>query len=120
MRYFDEAAPRHHRDEELHVFPPLLAEGDPDTVTVVIRLQQDHLQMESRWAQGGALLLALTEGRLARFTPADNAVLDAFAALYGGHIEAEEKIAYPRARALLDAQALQAMSLDMMQRRGLR
>ena len=25
MRYFDQAAPLHHQDEELHVFPPLLA-----------------------------------------------------------------------------------------------
>ena len=25
MRYFDQAAPQHHRDEELHVFPPLLS-----------------------------------------------------------------------------------------------
>src|SRR6266545_5021972 len=51
MRYFDQAAPQHHRDEELHVFPPLMAEGDPETTALVSRLQQDHLQMESRWAK---------------------------------------------------------------------
>ena len=28
LRYFDIAAPLHHEDEELHVFPPLLAGGD--------------------------------------------------------------------------------------------
>ncbi len=42
MRYFDQAAPEHHRDEELHVFPPLLAQNDPKVAAVVVRLQQDQ------------------------------------------------------------------------------
>jgi Hemerythrin HHE cation binding domain len=29
MRYFDIAAPLHHQDEELHVFPPLAAGPEP-------------------------------------------------------------------------------------------
>ena len=32
LRYFDIAAPLHHQDEERHVFPPLLAQGDAATV----------------------------------------------------------------------------------------
>src|SRR5205814_2154869 len=49
MRYFDTAAPRHHEDEELHVFPVLLALNDEGVTQVVAQLQQDHLQMEKRW-----------------------------------------------------------------------
>jgi hypothetical protein len=32
LRYFDMAAPLHHEDEELHVFPLLLAHGAPEVV----------------------------------------------------------------------------------------
>jgi hypothetical protein len=46
-------------------------------------------------------------------------VLDAFSGLYAGHIDAEESIAYPRAAALIEGERLQAMSRDMMARRGL-
>ena len=118
MRYFDQAAPQHHRDEELHVFPPLLAQGDPTTVALVQRLQQDHLQMESRWAGARSVLDAIGGGDLAALTPAHEAALDAFSGLYGDHIPAEEQLAYPAAAALLDAEALAAMGAEMMRRRG--
>ena len=52
-RYFEKAAPHHHRDEELHVFPPLLQAGNSDTVEAVRRLQADHVQMESLWGRAG-------------------------------------------------------------------
>ena len=99
MRYFDQAAPQHHRDEELHVFPPLLAQGDPRTVAVVTRLQQDHLQMESRWRAARQVLDSVADARTAALSSADDAVLDAFAGLYAGHIQAEEEIAYPAVQA---------------------
>lgn len=38
LRYFDIAAPLHHEDEELHVFPLLLAQGSPDVAALVRRL----------------------------------------------------------------------------------
>lgn len=120
MRYFDQAAPEHHRDEELHVFPALLAQGDPGTVAVVKRLQQDHLQMESRWAGARKVLTAVAAGQLNALGPEEASALDAFAGLYGGHIDAEEQIAYPAAALLLEGAPLEAMSRDMMARRGLR
>lgn len=118
MRYFDQAAPQHHLDEERHVFPPLLAADDPAVVAVVRRLQDDHLRMEAGWAQARAVLAALAEGTLPTLDHAQHAVLANFAALYGDHIEAEEQIAYPAARERLDAAALAAMAQDMMRRRG--
>jgi hemerythrin-like domain-containing protein len=119
MRYFDQAAPEHHRDEELHVFPPLLEQGDPTTVAVVARLQQDHLQMESRWNGARAVLDAVASGEVQVLGQQQDAALEAFAGLYGEHIEAEERIAYPAARALLPAERMAAMRGDMMARRGL-
>lgn len=120
MRYFDQAAPQHHRDEELHVFPPLSAQGDPGTLALVRRLQEDHLQMEARWASAREVLDAVATGALPSLTREHEAALDAFAGLYAGHIAAEEQLAYPAAAALMDAGALAAMSDEMMRRRGVR
>jgi hemerythrin-like domain-containing protein len=118
MRYFDQAAPQHHRDEELHVFPPLLAQGEPGTVAVVQRLQRDHLQMETRWQEARRVLAAIEAGTLETLSPQDAAALDAFAGLYDDHIESEERLAYPAAARLLDPPALAAMGEEMMRRRG--
>lgn len=120
MRYFDLAAPQHHLDEERHVFPPLLAAGDAGLVDVVRRLQQDHVQMESGWARARAVLAALAEGALTTLDAAATQTLADFAGLYASHIEAEEGLVYPAARERLHEAALQAMSHDMMQRRGVR
>ena len=120
MRYFDQAAPQHHLDEELHVFPPLLDQADERVAAVVRRLQQDHRDMESRWADARGVLTLLAEGRIDRLGDADQARLDAFAALYDAHLKAEEEIAYPAAQGLLDAQALAAMGEEMMRRRGVK
>jgi hemerythrin-like domain-containing protein len=118
MRYFDLAAPEHHRDEELHVFPALIAVGDGHIQAVVARLRDDHLQMESRWKAARVVLAGLADGVLAQLSPTDEAQLDAFAGLYAEHIRAEEDIAYPAARPLLAGEPLQAMARDMMARRG--
>jgi hemerythrin-like domain-containing protein len=115
MKYFDQAAPQHHRDEELHVFPPLAQGPQGDTVR---KLRHDHEQMEAQWAEVRTLLDAVAQGKLMALAATDLALLDAFAALYESHIADEERIAYPAARALLDAPALQAMGREMQQRRG--
>lgn len=120
MRYFDQAAPEHHRDEELHVFPPLLAQGDPQVVGVVRRLQEDHLAMERGWVEAREVLQALAGGELQALDGAQEAKLSHFAQLYASHIEAEEQIAYPQARRQLDEGALERMSQDMRERRNRR
>ena len=120
LRYFDQAAPQHHLDEELHVFPPLLARGDAAVAGVVRRLQQDHLEMESRWSAARAVLVLLAEGQVDRLDAEDEGLLAAFAGLYGAHIRAEEDIAYPAAQSLLGASERTAMGADMMRRRGVK
>jgi hemerythrin-like domain-containing protein len=118
LRYFEQAAPQHHQDEELHVFPPLIAHGDAATLALVGRLQQDHLQMEARWCLARRVLADIAQGRLSSIDAADEAVLDAFSGIYADHIAAEEQIAYPAAGALLDADGLAAMGREMRGRRG--
>jgi hemerythrin-like domain-containing protein len=118
MRYFDQAAPQHHQDEELHVFPPLLAAGDPAVTRVVRQLQAEHLEMESTWERARAMLAQIAEGRLSALQPEESAAIDAFANLYTAHIVAEEQVAYPAAQAAMDAKALAAMGDDMKRRRN--
>jgi hemerythrin-like domain-containing protein len=120
MRYFDLAGPLHHQDEELHVFPPLLAQRDPAVVAVVIRLGQDHRDMHTQWAQVRALLLALVEAGedWPGFSAADRHHLDVYDALYRRHLVDEDGVVYPAARALIRGEALKTMAADMMTRRG--
>jgi hemerythrin-like domain-containing protein len=120
MRYFDMAAPQQHLDEELHVLPPLLAQGDGRVAAVVRRLQQDHLEMESRWQEARRVLALVCDGAVQRLDEDDEARLDAFAGLYGEHIRSEEEIAYPAAQAAIDAPGLAAMGQEMMRRRGVK
>jgi hemerythrin-like domain-containing protein len=121
MRYFDLAAPLHHQDEELHVFPPLLAGSDVALRALVQRLMQEHRQMEVDWAEARRTLMAIaesTESGWTPLTPAQTGALNQFAALYRQHLDGENNTAYPAAQAALPLQALEAMSEDMMQRRG--
>lgn len=121
MRYFDLAAPLHHQDEELHVFPVLLAQGDAAVQSVVRRLQQDHRVMEQAWPRARALLqtVASKEPGVA-WSPWDAAALrtlDGFSGRYDEHIRLEEDVVYPAALALLDTPSLSAIGEEMQARR---
>lgn len=121
MRYFDLAAPLHHQDEELHVFPALLNGPDTALHALVARLIQNHRDMEVAWAQARRVLLAIADSLASSWTPLtleQTAALTAFAALYRQHLDDEDNVAYPAAQAVLSPDAVLAMSEDMMQRRG--
>ena len=120
LRYFDLAAPLHHQDEELHIFPLLLAQGRPDVVAPVQQLQHDHHAMEADWAAARGPLQALAEGEIQTFSGADEAVFAQFSGRYADHIRVEEGLVYPAAQALLSASAVAAMGQEMAQRRGAR
>ena len=118
LRYFDIAAPLHHQDEELHVFPLLLAQGPADVRALVQQLQQDHVAMTADWAAARGCLQTLADGAACAFNAEDGAALDRFAGRYGAHIAAEEGLAYPTAAALLAPETLAAMGQEMAARRG--
>lgn len=123
IRYFDIAAPLHHQDEELHVFPALLAGPDAELHRLVARLVQDHRNMEAAWSEARCVLLAIascTEADWRPLTQTQSIALTQFAALYRSHLDAENVIAYPAGRAALSPDAVLAMSEDMMQRRGVK
>lgn len=121
MRYFDQAAPQHHLDEERHVFPAVLALHDVRMDLLVDRLRQEHLDMEKLWGQVRQALERVAQADAKNVTPfsdEDQAGMDAFVSIYKEHIRNEEDLVYPEARRSLDAEQLSAMSQDMVRRRG--
>lgn len=122
LRYFDIAAPLHHQDEELHVFPLLLAQGAPEVHALVQQLQCDHVQMTTDWAAARQGLLAMVDGTVTAISADDEAAFNRFAQRYDAHIAAEEGLAYPAAVALLAPApaALADMGREMAARRGAR
>ena len=115
LRYFTNAAPLHHEDEELHVLPRLREQGRGELAD---RLLKDHREMEARWAVIGPELEALRDGGMTLETlPAARERWADFAALYHRHIDAEEREAYPAASQALPAADLARMGRDMAARR---
>lgn len=118
LRYFDNAAPKHHDDEELHVFPLLLAQGDAVLRAHVHRMQADHERMTTLWRVLRTDLLALAD---AQGGPLDSTKLrqqaKAFCDVYDSHMETEEQILFPAAQRLKSADEIERMGNDMRRRR---
>ena len=123
MRYFDIAAPLHHQDEDLHVFPPLLqGQGlDPKLREVVTKLIHDHRAMETHWSAARTTLSWIADRGAQAWRPLSaeqTESLSRFSALYAGHIADEENIVYPAAQSSMAPGAIVVMSKDMMRRRA--
>lgn len=96
--FFASTARRHHLDEEIVVFPTLLASEDVELVQHVRRLQQDHGWLEEDWLNLSPQLEALAEGLGGLDVDLLREGVEIFAALYRDHIALEESIVYPAAR----------------------
>ena len=121
LRYFDLAAPRHHEDEELHVFPLLLQQNDGALTKAVVRMQADHLQMTEQWARLRESLVGLSQASDGSATFSALALQQEaakFIALYADHVHTEDTLLYPAAIALADPALLARMSADMRERRA--
>ena len=117
LRYFDIAAPLHHQDEELHVFPAL-ADADAELRAAVLKLHEDHEQMESLWLRLRLVLVAWSSAAASGGVSDEaRSLASQFEALYGMHLKIEEKLVFPAARRRMGDAALAAMSDDMRRRR---
>ena len=115
-RYFNEAAPRHHEDEEVDMFPLLRERGtDPTVLEVLDRVEADHVAMAGLWRQLDAVLARISAGEPA--VP-DEALAAQFAAMYDAHIDAEENILLPALRRVVAAAEWKAIGSVMAERRG--
>lgn len=121
LRYFDEAAPRHHEDEELDLFPGLLAhlkpglERDEGLRRALELLRQDHRDMDGLWR---ILRVPLAEIAAGRQAVLDDAVIGLFVSRYRSHCEVEDTVLAPALRRLLTEREITALTRSMAARRG--
>jgi hemerythrin-like domain-containing protein len=123
LRYFEQAAPQHHLDEERHVFPRVLALQDAALTEVVHRLQRDHLDMEAVWARVRSELRCLIDESpqlSSTWVDRTRELFQQFVRLYERHIPDEEQLVFPAGERLIQGPALHEMAQDMMHRRGVR
>lgn len=120
LRYFNEAGPRHHADEEENLFPRLLQrlEGTPG-VTEVARtleqLQQEHDALESDWAQLRQTLAQIAQGQPAALEPA---LVERYGTAYRRHLELEESVLAPALKSALNDADWSEIGRAMAARRG--
>jgi hemerythrin-like domain-containing protein len=99
--FFSGTSSQHHRDEETLVFPALLAGPDAELVATVRVLQQDHGWIEEDWLALAPRLRAVAGGQC-DVDPAElRHSAQVFTDLVREHIELEESLIYPEAKALL-------------------
>lgn len=119
MRYFDQAAPQHHADEERDLFPALLesmAGSDPVCLReLTAALSAEHRALEALWR---ALRDALQRMLDASQAP-DAALVEDFVARYLAHLQREDDELLPMAARLLDDDALARVGRAMRLRRGI-
>ncbi len=118
LRYFDIAAPLHHQDEELHVFPALAGRTDAQLCQAIATLQRDHEHMAVLWAElRGVLVLWRDAAAAPAIDDATRRLAADFIGGYAAHIATEENLVYPAARACFDAAGLARIGAEMQARR---
>lgn len=122
LRYFDEAAPRHHEDEEVDLFPllrrvlPSRAPADTESVLAALkRLESDHVELGAVWQQLRLQLKAIEAGQAAALDPA---AVERFASGYRQHCEIEDSVIAGALEKCLADIDLDALGQAMAERRG--
>ncbi len=121
-RYFDEAAPRHHEDEELDLFERLrnrLDQLEPPQAAKVSgalsRLLDDHVELHAMWDALRRPLADIERGKAATL---DEATVALYVSRYRSHMEIEEGVIEPALKRVLTRRDLEAIGKAMAQRRG--
>ncbi|HWW07835.1 hemerythrin domain-containing protein [Collimonas sp.] len=124
MRYFNQAAPHHHADEEHDLLPMLNSTATGEDAAVLQKLMPEilaeHQQMDSLWHSLNQQLSHIADGEAA--TPAT--LLSAqdvhqFSSIYSAHMEKEETWIAPMAKRIFNDQQMQQLGAAMQQRRGI-
>lgn len=121
LRYFEQAAPLHHADEEVDLFPRLAQSMTGDSEADVLldtmhRLRQEHQHMDALWTQLQKRLQAIIERE------SDELELDLvgnFCRSYREHMTLEESLIAPAALRLFSAEQMSALGQAMRARRGI-
>lgn len=120
LRYFNQAAPHHHADEEQDLIPLLQSCAKAEDAIVLKRLlpeiMQEHQQMDAAWQLLMPQLAAIASGSSATLSaePARQ-----FVALYATHMEKEETHIAPMAKRLFSPEQMARLGAAMRHRRGI-
>ena len=117
LDFFSSTVRQHHEDEERHIFPRLVSDGDDETVQAVLRLQQDHNWLEEDWMALSPHLSAIAAGQSWCDLEVLREGVAVFSALLHDHIALEESLIYPQARGRLNGMQRHAMGREMAARR---
>jgi hemerythrin-like domain-containing protein len=113
-RYFNEAAPHHHEDEEVDLFPRLATAG-PDVASAIERLEAEHRALAPLWRELDAALARIEGGDAVGL---DESQVEAFGAAYAAHIALEEGVLLPAMRGAFRDADWRRIGAAMAERRG--
>lgn len=120
MRYFDQAAPEHHADEEQDLFPALLeAMAGSDAVCLrelTAQLTLQHRELEAHWQALRPLLVRIAAGERVAL---DAGLVERLVTAYEQHLAREDAELLPMAARLIDDVSLQQIGRAMRLRRGI-
>jgi len=116
-QFFDAYNRDHHADEEKHVFPRLMRDGDPETVQAIRCLLQDHRWLGEDWREIGALVHAVASGQGWVDIDTLQEGVQVYAGLMRAHISLEEAYIYPQARARVNERVRLEMGREIAARR---
>jgi len=124
MRYFNQAAPHHHADEEHDLLPMLHATATGEDAAVLQKLMPEilaeHQQMDSLWHSLNQQLTHIANGDAATpETQLSTQEVNQFSTIYSAHMEKEETWIAPMAKRIFNAQQMQQLGAAMQQRRGI-
>jgi hypothetical protein len=119
VRCFDEAALRHHRDEEEDLFPALVNAAPAGELNAVrdllFRLRRDHRRLEAQWAPLARMVAAIAQGQRMPLVAAHAAE---FACTLERHLDTEDTQLLPLARRLLNTRLAGFVGERMARRRA--
>lgn len=120
LRYFKEAAPLHHEDEEVDLLPTLHSTATGEDAVLLqeylpLILEQHH-QMAAQWTVLEQQLLAIANGESAQLSATDVAQ---FKEIYAGHMQIEETKIAPMAMRIFSETQMRKLGTAMQQRRGI-
>lgn len=115
--YFSVDLPRHHIEEEAHVFPALAGCSDTETVQAIARLKLDHAWLRADWRVLSPFVKALAAGHSWVDVDALRDGVEVFCTLARDHIALEESVVYPQARIHMLESTRRQMRLALAARR---
>lgn len=120
LRYFNDAAPNHHADEEQDLMPMLRSTATGEDAlrlnALIPEIVQEHRQMETLWQSVAQQLTRISTGDSAAL--AEDEVRQ-FIELYTSHMEKEEANIAPLAKKIFSPEQMAQLGQAMRRRRGI-